>query len=80
ASSGEDPCLADRLALLPEAEVVRPALAALPLAQRQVLELAYYGGMSCAAIAEEIGEPVGKVKLRLRTGLLMLREQLERGN
>lgn len=79
ASSGEEPCLADRLSQLPEAEVVRPALAALPLAQRQVLELAYYGGMSCAAIAEEIGEPVGKVKLRLRTGLLMLREQLEWG-
>ena len=59
-----------------EAEQVRCALAAIPTMQRQVIELAYYGGLTCAAIANQLGQPVGTVKTRIRLGLQKLRELL----
>jgi len=55
------------------------AVRALPLEQRQVIELAYYHGMSHSQIAEHLGWPVGTVKTRLRMGMEQLRQQwLER--
>ena len=57
-------------------ETVRRALAALPQAQRRVLELAYYSGLTCAEIAARLGEPVGTVRSHLRLGLMKLRELL----
>ncbi len=52
---------------------VRAALGDLPAAQRQAIELAYYGGMTCAEIATSVGTSVGTVKTRLRLGLVKLR-------
>jgi RNA polymerase sigma-70 factor (ECF subfamily) len=52
------------------------ALAQLPPAQRRVLELAYYGGLTYAEIATRLGEPVGTVKSLLRLGLKQLYELL----
>jgi RNA polymerase sigma-70 factor (ECF subfamily) len=54
----------------------RAPLARLPQAQRRVLELAYYGGLTYSEIAERLGEPVGTVKSLLRLGLMELHEQL----
>jgi RNA polymerase sigma-70 factor, ECF subfamily len=52
---------------------VRAALGQLPLAQREALVLAYYGGMSQSALAERAGVPLGTMKARMRRGLLALR-------
>lgn len=57
-------------------DTVRKALAELPSQQRQAIELAYYGDMTRAEIAERLGQPVGTVKTRLRLGLTKLRDLL----
>jgi len=59
-----------------DADVVREALAALPLAQRQAIELAYFGGLTQQEIAVRTDAPLGTVKSRVRLGLLQLRRAL----
>ncbi len=60
-----------------ERERVQAALAALPDAQREALELAYYGGYSQSELAERLGVPLGTIKSRMFSGLARLRELLE---
>ncbi len=57
--------------------VVRAALDALVPEQREVIELAYYGGMSHSEIAAARGLPLGTVKTRTRLGMMRLREMLK---
>ncbi len=56
---------------------VKAALNQLSVQQREVLQLAYYEGLTQAAIAERLSEPLGTVKARARRGLLKLREILQ---
>lgn len=56
-----------------EASHVRTALGELPVEQRQVIELAYFGGFTHAEIAEMLTLPAGTVKGRMRLGLTKLR-------
>ena len=51
------------------------AVHALPEQQQQVIELAYYQGMSHSEIAKELGWPLGTVKTRLRAALEALRNE-----
>ncbi len=59
-----------------QAESVRRALASLPREQREVLELAYYLGLSQAEISRRTGQPLGTVKTRTRLALSKLRDSL----
>ncbi|MCW2969805.1 MAG: polymerase, sigma-24 subunit, subfamily, partial [Solirubrobacterales bacterium] len=45
----------------------------LPSEQRQVIELAYFGGFTHTEIAEMLELPVGTVKGRMRLGLTKMR-------
>lgn len=56
---------------------VHRALAELPENERQVIELAYWGGRSQSEIADLLGIPLGTVKTRTRTGLSRLAAVLE---
>ncbi len=67
----------DRGVELSEAQrLVRDALDLLPPPQRRVLELAYFGGLSQSEIAEQLAEPLGTVKTRMRSGMEKLRVAL----
>jgi len=59
-----------------EREKVSRALADLPPDQRQVIELAYFDGLSQTQIAQKLGEPLGTVKTRMRLGMIKLRQAL----
>jgi RNA polymerase sigma-70 factor (ECF subfamily) len=56
--------------------LVQGALGRLPPEQRQVIELAYFGGLSQSEIAATVGQPLGTVKTRIRLGMLRLRHTL----
>jgi RNA polymerase sigma-70 factor (ECF subfamily) len=72
-----DPMLA---ALVSENQAtVRKALQSLPDEQRRTIALAYFGGLTQREIAEQLDQPLGTVKTRIRLGMLKLRAALVDG-
>ncbi len=60
-----------------DAGSVRAALALLPPAQRQALELAYFEGLTQREVAVRTNAPLGTVKSRMRLGLRSMRGLVE---
>ncbi len=67
---------ADEASLVGLREQVQRALGFLPDAQREVLELAYYGGLTQTEVAARVDAPLGTVKSRTSTALTALRRAL----
>jgi len=59
-----------------KARRVKQAMLKLPANHRQVLELAYFEGLSQTEMAERMGQPLGTVKTWVRTALKSLRDDL----
>jgi len=59
-----------------KARRVKAAMAKLSPNQRQVIELAYFEGLSQTEMAERMGEPLGTVKTWVRSALKTLRQEL----
>jgi RNA polymerase sigma-70 factor (ECF subfamily) len=70
ASPEENTVLSERRSL------VRSALDLLSAEQREVIELAYYSGLSHSEIALKLNQPLGTVKTRTRLGMMKLRDTL----
>jgi RNA polymerase sigma-70 factor (ECF subfamily) len=58
------------------AEQVKGAVAALPVGERQAIELAYFGGHTYREVAALLEQPEGTVKSRIRAGLHRMRDEL----
>lgn len=71
-----EPAQSDASEQIVLAQVIGQAVATLPLAQRQTIELAYFGGLTQQQIATQTGEPLGTVKSRMRTAMETLRTRL----
>lgn len=58
-------------------DTIAGALDTLPPNQRVAIEMAYFKGLTQREIAEQLGEPLGTIKTRMRLGIQKLRDQLE---
>ena len=74
----ELPSPGDEVEAAEAAGVVRAAVRLLPDSQRQVVELAYFRGMSYREVAQAVGIPEGTAKSRLRLALAKLESVLDR--
>ncbi len=57
-----------------DGQLLRQLMAQLPDEQRQVIELAFFYGLTHAQMAEQLGLPLGTVKTRVRLALQKLKE------
>lgn len=58
-------------------QMVKRAMASLPIEQRQIVEAMYFQGHTQQEIAETFGIPPGTVKSRIRLAMVKLRSQLK---
>jgi RNA polymerase sigma-70 factor (ECF subfamily) len=67
----------DAVTGIERAEMVKAAIEKLSKDQRTALELAFFSGLTQTEIAEQLGEPLGTIKARIRRGMMRLRELIE---
>jgi RNA polymerase sigma-70 factor (ECF subfamily) len=58
---------------------VQAGMRELPAEQREVLELAFFGGLTHSELAKRFDQPLGTIKTRIRIGLLRLKGLMEKG-
>jgi RNA polymerase sigma-70 factor, ECF subfamily len=68
--------LTDMVSANEQGRIVRDAVIELSQEQQQVLELAYFGGLTQSEIAIRLGQPIGTVKARIRRGVKCLRDRV----
>lgn len=56
---------------------IRGLLGTMPVAQRSALEMAFFEGLTHSEISAKTGEPLGTIKTRIRSGLLLLRKAFQ---
>ncbi len=54
--------------------IVRSAVMELSTEQRQAIEMAFFGGLTQNEIAEELEQPLGTIKARIRRGMMKLKK------
>jgi RNA polymerase sigma-70 factor (ECF subfamily) len=69
-----DPALTAELS--DQRRLILAALEGIPREQREVIELAYFGGLTQQEISERLSQPLGTVKTRIRLGMQKLRGAL----
>jgi RNA polymerase sigma-70 factor (ECF subfamily) len=74
ASEQDDPALTAELS--DQRRLILAALKQIPAEQREIIELAYFGGLTQQEIAERLSQPLGTVKTRIRLGMQKLRAAL----
>ena len=74
ASEQDDPALTAELS--DQRRLILAALKHIPAEQREIIELAYFGGLTQQEIAERLSQPLGTVKTRIRLGMQKLRAAL----
>ncbi|MDA0811637.1 MAG: sigma-70 family RNA polymerase sigma factor [Verrucomicrobia bacterium] len=79
AHSGEGETSGAQLLISRErADNLLEAMQLLPADQRVAIEMAFLKGMTQTEVAEELGEPLGTIKARIRRGMLKLQSSLTR--
>lgn len=73
-SEQDDPALTAELS--DQRRLILAALKQIPAEQREIIELAYFGGLTQQEIAERLSQPLGTVKTRIRLGMQKLRAAL----
>lgn len=72
-----EPDQEDVMNLQQETEILGSALEALPPAQRELIEKAYFGDLTHSEIAAQTGLPLGTIKSRIRLALERLRHAMK---
>jgi RNA polymerase sigma-70 factor (ECF subfamily) len=74
AGSGEDPH--DAVSATDRGRALQDALLVLNEPEREAIEIAFFGDLTYAEVAERLHEPLGTIKTRVRSGLGKLRRAL----
>jgi RNA polymerase sigma-70 factor (ECF subfamily) len=78
ADDAPDPALSAELA--DQRRAVLAAMATLSPQRRQVIDLAYFGGLTQREMAHRLSQPLGTVKTRVRAAMQTLRQALQGSN
>lgn len=77
AEVAEEPALSlEEVDSAEKGQIVRDAVMRLSKEQRQAIELAFFSGLTQTEIADELQQPLGTVKARIRRGMMRLKEMI----